>query len=263
MPRATCSTGLPLPGSPHFKLNKVKQVKKPRQLPAVTGCEQPWRFLFGSLSCYLLLSWDKSPVQGQTSPPDRWFSSSKESNQQFSKHTKSAFVSIWISQPKKIQSVPLPGFRSIHCSCREEVPVQVEQVFPNSQHPIPAGALAAGSRTHIKTSKHRLYVATSGFSRATRPAPAADTVRKSPSPALGTAAMGETEPGSSELTFTQVCCLLQGFECSPPTEKLQTPKWLEIHIRDGFWCPISSHTHPKGSSHSTWMQFKFKHSISD
>lgn len=125
---------------------------------------------------------------------------------------------------KKIQSVPLPGFRSSHCSCREEVPVQVEQVFPNSQHPIPAGALAAGSRTHIKTSKHRLYVATSGFSRATRPAPAADTVRKSPSPALGTAATGETEPGSSELTFTQVCCLLQGFECSPAPEKLQTPK---------------------------------------
>lgn len=101
MPRATCSTGLPLPGSPHFKLNKAKQVKKPRQPSAATGCEQPWRFLFGSLSCYLLLPWYKSPVQGQTSPPDRWFCSSKESNQQFSKHTMSAFVSIWISQPKK------------------------------------------------------------------------------------------------------------------------------------------------------------------
>lgn len=125
-----------------------------------------------------------------------------------------------------------------------------------SQLPVPAGALAAGSTTHIKTSKHRLYVTTSGFSRATRPAPAADTVRKSPSPALGTAATGETETGTSELTFTQ------GFEHSLPIQELQTPKGLEIHERDGFWSSFPP-THPKGSSHSPWMQFQFKHTISD
>lgn len=54
MPRATCSTGLPLPGSPHFKLNKVQEVKEPRQSPAVSSPGDPFWI------CHLLLL-----VQGQ------------------------------------------------------------------------------------------------------------------------------------------------------------------------------------------------------
>lgn len=86
-----------------------------------------------------------------------------------------------------------------------------------SQLPGPAGALSAGSTAHIKTSKHPLHVATAGPSTATRPAPAADTVRRSPSPALGSAATGETPTGTAGLTLTQLCCCHQGLGTACPS----------------------------------------------
>lgn len=133
MTQSTCSTGLLLPGFPHFQSNKVKRVRKPRQPPAAVGCQQPPGFLFCCLSYVTcLVPITKAPWRVRLSPQIKDFV--HQNKQQFSKHTKVCFCQLCHFSIKKIKYVLSPGFTSSHYSCTEEAPVQVEQVFPNTQY---------------------------------------------------------------------------------------------------------------------------------
>lgn len=110
----------------------MKRVRKPSQPRATMECKQPRAFPFLRLVLpYLLLPHHKSTAEGQTSPLEKGFCSSKESKQQFSKHTEVGFCQRRDFSILRIKYALSARFKS---SGAEEAPVQVEQVFPNTQY---------------------------------------------------------------------------------------------------------------------------------
>lgn len=99
---------------------------------------QPW-FVSNpepSLSCCLsyltcLFPITKALRRVRRPPPDKGFCSSKENKQQFSKHTEVCFCQRLDFSIVKIKYALPARFKS---SGAEEAPVQVEQVFPNTQY---------------------------------------------------------------------------------------------------------------------------------
>lgn len=154
MTQATCSTGLLSPGSPYFQSNKVKRVaRKPSEPPASVGCKQPWGFLF----CCLCRVTHFFPVtkalwRVRLSPQIKDFVHQKKTNSSFQNILRSAFVSIWISQSKKLNMRFHLGSRQATTAALRKCLFRYSRYFPTPSTQYLLDHSQHGAVTHIKTS---------------------------------------------------------------------------------------------------------------